>query len=69
MVRVTVLMQADRTKAQIKALAVLIVYAFSVNRALKGTEPAQRKVLQRFRYRSGRQIAGLQKEQAVQGWS
>ena len=58
MVRVTALMQADRTKAQIKALAVLIVYAFSVNWALKGTEPAQLKVLQRFRYRLWRKQAG-----------
>ena len=62
MVRVPVLTQADRTKAQIKALAVLIVYAFSVNWALKGTV----KVLQRFRYRLGRkpgsQFAGLQKK-------
>ena len=66
MVRVTVLMQADRTRAQIKALAVLIVYAFCVNWALKGTEPTQLKVLQRFRYRlsrkPGRQFAGLQEE-------
>ena len=66
MVRVTVLMQADRTKAQIKALAVLIVYAFGVNWALKGTEPTQLKVLQRFRYRlsrkPGRQFTGLQEE-------
>ena len=55
MVSVTMLMQADRTKAQIKALVVLNVQAFSKDRALKGAEPAQLKMLQRFRNRLRRQ--------------
>ena len=55
MICMSMLVQADRAKAQIKALAVLIFYAFSVNGAPIGTEAAQLQVLQRLRYSLSRQ--------------
>ena len=70
----SMLAQADRAKAQIKALAVLNVYAFSINGALVCTEAAQLQVLQRLRYslrrQPGRQITRLQKKHFFigEGW-